>query len=264
LSNLSGTVRIENLSADKRYFKDYDSAMTQIAQTYTPVDLLTPGEQYIYQYILQYPLEASSMSIRELADKACTSTSSILRLVRKFGFEGYSDFRYELQRNPENGNVFFHDRRDFELNSFFGITAQSERFENALSRAAALISRKSSIFFYGDSYGLCACEAGIRMIQETGRSASYFDPGNTEIPYPTRSCAVVIVGSCTQREMEQMARILPVGRVPIITIRCGGSPVLFPCGMIECSYLKNGGNAVSLIPAVHALEQLGKKIKLPS
>lgn len=238
--------------------------MTQIPPTDAPVDTLTPGEQYIYQYILENPLEASSMSIRQLADKASTSTSSILRLVRKFGFEGYSDFRYELQRNPECGYVFFQDRREFELNSFFLITAQSERFEDALSSAAALISRKSTIFFYGDSYGFCACEAGIRMIQETGRSASCYDPGETEIPYPTRSCAVVITGSSTQREMKQMAKILPVGLIPIIAIRCGGSPVSFPCAMIDCSYLKNGGNAASLIPAVHVLEQLGKKIKLPS
>ena len=50
-------------------------------------------EQNIIRYILSDPFEASRLSIHEMASKTYSSASTILRLCRKFGLEGYKDFR---------------------------------------------------------------------------------------------------------------------------------------------------------------------------
>lgn len=53
-------------------------------------------EQNIIRYVLSDPLEASQLSVHELASKTYSSASTVLRLCRKLGLEGYKDFRSHM------------------------------------------------------------------------------------------------------------------------------------------------------------------------
>ncbi len=54
------------------------------------------AEKAAVAYLLTNPVEVSSLSIHELAEKSFSSSSTIIRLCRKLGFKGYRDFTKSL------------------------------------------------------------------------------------------------------------------------------------------------------------------------
>jgi len=54
------------------------------------------AEKGIVSYLLQHPDEVSSLSIHELAEVTYSSASTIIRLCRKLGFDGYRDLSKSL------------------------------------------------------------------------------------------------------------------------------------------------------------------------
>lgn len=55
---------------------------------------LTTQEEAVVQYILNHPRDLLHMSISDLALASYTSTSTIVRLCKKAGTRGFSDFKY--------------------------------------------------------------------------------------------------------------------------------------------------------------------------
>lgn len=60
---------------------------------------MTKTERRITDYILNHKHNVAQMTISQLADACGTSTSSITRFTRLFGFDSYLDFRMALARN---------------------------------------------------------------------------------------------------------------------------------------------------------------------
>ena len=222
---------------------------------------LSPSESHIYRFILQNYERTSKMSIRQLSAAANTSTTSILRMVRKFGYPGYAEFRSEISRNKGCEAVFFQDKKAFNLNTFFDITCQESQYEDELNRAAQIIAACREVLFIGDTYGSCACEAGIHLFFTPFRVTDYMMYRDPIISRKPGTCAVVIVGTCTEDEAKQLYANLPVGKIPVIVIYCGGCRPDFPCNLITCRFDEDhSSSAISLIPAIHTLEELRKKV----
>ncbi|MGM9912906.1 MurR/RpiR family transcriptional regulator [Floccifex sp.] len=59
-------------------------------------ETLTPTEKQIADYIIDNARAASSLTIRELAEEVYSSPSTIVRLCKKIGFEGFNDFQKAL------------------------------------------------------------------------------------------------------------------------------------------------------------------------
>lgn len=59
-------------------------------------------DKEILSYILENQQEVEKMSIIELGEQVHTSKSTILRLTKKIGFSGFSEFKYFLKQSPEN------------------------------------------------------------------------------------------------------------------------------------------------------------------
>ncbi len=66
---------------------------------------LNQTELYIWNYIMHHKKECEQISIQKLAGLCNISHTTILRFIRKLGFEGYGEFKYYLRWN-ENGNEF--------------------------------------------------------------------------------------------------------------------------------------------------------------
>lgn len=60
---------------------------------------LSTNEQAVANYILQNSSSAVTMSIKELANAAFTSTTTIIRLCKKLGFHGYKEFKIQLSKD---------------------------------------------------------------------------------------------------------------------------------------------------------------------
>jgi len=63
---------------------------------------LNENELSIISYVLQQKEMVQDMSITDLASACHTSRSSILRLVQKIGFNGFTDFKYSLRQSVES------------------------------------------------------------------------------------------------------------------------------------------------------------------
>ena len=59
-------------------------------------DSLSTTEKYIAEYIRSNAQESTNLTVRELANKTFTSPSSIVRLCRSVGFNGYKEFKKAL------------------------------------------------------------------------------------------------------------------------------------------------------------------------
>lgn len=58
---------------------------------------LSDAERYLLEYIYQHIEDISVMSIVTLSEKASVSTATIVRLMKKIGYDGYTDFKYHLK-----------------------------------------------------------------------------------------------------------------------------------------------------------------------
>lgn len=66
-------------------------------------------EMMVYNYVIKNRDKVTYMTIRELADAAGVSTTTVLRFCRKLNCDGYSEFRvrfklYLEQNEPQQAN----------------------------------------------------------------------------------------------------------------------------------------------------------------
>ena len=67
-------------------------------------------EKQIVSYIQEHLIELKSIGIRQMAKDNYTSTSTIYKLCKKFGFDGYSDMIYHLTSTKDNHTINYHDQ----------------------------------------------------------------------------------------------------------------------------------------------------------
>ena len=61
---------------------------------------LSSTERQIAQFILENPDETTTLTIRELARRSFSSPSSVVRICRVIGFQGYKELRHALTLEP--------------------------------------------------------------------------------------------------------------------------------------------------------------------
>lgn len=64
----------------------------------------TKSENQIMKFIINSPLDIIQLSIIEIAKRSNTSKSAIIRLCQKIGYEGFSEFKFDLSRYMISNN----------------------------------------------------------------------------------------------------------------------------------------------------------------
>lgn len=75
-------------------------------------------EMQVYQFIIKHREGVSYMTIRELAEQAGVSTTTVLRFCRKMGCEGWSEFRIRLRLNEQQSAPMLNTAGVSEMLSF--------------------------------------------------------------------------------------------------------------------------------------------------
>jgi len=70
--------------------------------THKAISALNELELTVYNYIVKNGDKVMYMTIRELADAAGVSTTTVLRFCKKMDFDGYSEFRIRFKLFLEN------------------------------------------------------------------------------------------------------------------------------------------------------------------
>jgi len=72
------------------------------------VPSLPPAEQRVAKLVIQDPAAFSTLSIRELSERAFVSKPTILRFCRSLGYSGFNDFRMKLSGRVADGFPHVH------------------------------------------------------------------------------------------------------------------------------------------------------------
>lgn len=75
---------------------------------------LSDSDLIILQYIVENTKEVSQLSILDLAERVHSSKSSVLRLSKKLGFSGYSEFKYFLRQEEQTVLLVENERLIYE------------------------------------------------------------------------------------------------------------------------------------------------------
>lgn len=141
---------------------------------------LSKKEKLVAEYVLQYPEEVPKKSIEELAQACSTSPSSVVRLCKKLGYEGYKDFcrllTADISANRDD-DIDYQDVRpgDSVISiaksvSMCNIKAIDSTFSilntDELQKAVDVISTAGRVDFYGvGSSNLVALDAHNKFIR---------------------------------------------------------------------------------------------------
>lgn len=152
---------------------------------------LTKKEKLVAEYVLQFPNDVPKMSIYELALASGTSPSSVVRLCKTLGYEGYKDFcrllTADVSANQENDIVYEDVRPGDTLSSIAKSVAMSNvraiesslqilNFEQ-LDQAVAAISQADRVDFYGVGTScLVALDAHSKFLRISKNSNASEDP----------------------------------------------------------------------------------------
>ncbi len=67
---------------------------------------LSESEKYLWDFIQSHILEIPSYSIVKLSEYANVSTATVVRTMKKKGYEGFTSFKHSL-KEKENTNINF-------------------------------------------------------------------------------------------------------------------------------------------------------------
>jgi len=111
---------------------------------------LSENDYYILSYVQKHTDEVKDMTIIELSKVCNMSKSSILRLSKKLGFSGYSEFKYYLKEQTSKKTV---SSDVFEL-SMTDIKTTLNLFDKIDKRPIyALMEKADTLYAYGTGWG---------------------------------------------------------------------------------------------------------------
>ncbi len=205
---------------------------------------LTPKEQKIASYILEYPGDAVNQSIDELAAACGVSISSVVRLCKSLGYSGYKELCRMLSTDLaliQQDSISYTDVRPGDsIETIIRSVSMSntKAIENTLSvldekelaRAVDVICNSQRVDFYGvGSSGNVALDANNKFLRINKISIASPDPHVQVLSATTLKpgdVAVLISYSGETIDILETADIIKQGGATIISItRLGKNPL---------------------------------------
>ncbi|PCS00780.1 MurR/RpiR family transcriptional regulator [Lactococcus fujiensis] len=134
-------------------------------------------ESLVFDFIIKSPEKVQQMTIRDLASRVHVSTSTIVRLSTKLGFEGWADLKYYLksqfrEKTPEEQH--YDNMLEFDL---FLRRMNADTYQKRLNAAAQLIADADYTIFLGIGTSGSLSDYATKYFVNTGlRSFVISDP----------------------------------------------------------------------------------------
>lgn len=223
----------------------------------------------VYNFILKNSEKIAYMTIREVANEAYVSTTTITRFCRKLNCDGFSEFkvRYKLEAEKSENHPKGYDS---SIIQDFLQRADTEAFQNQLDEIATIIASKKHVIFLGvGNSGIVAdystryfCNVGIFS---TGVNTPMF-PINLEVPSETIIIILSVEGEGDI--LVQNSEILKRSKGTVVSITNSRNSTLAKIADYNISYYiqrelayENSGMKVDItsqIPVIYIIEALAK------
>lgn len=131
-------------------------------------------ESALYRYIMENSEKVVYMRIRDLADAAHISTSSVLRFCRKVNCEGFSEFKVKLKMYLESEQTPSLKSSQHFLYEFIERTLKGD-FEGKIKEAAKLIAEAKNVLFIGTGSSGILAQYGARYFSSLEKFSFYIN-----------------------------------------------------------------------------------------
>lgn len=141
---------------------------------YEIIQSLNDLELLLYRFIMKNSEKVIYMRIRELADEAHVSTTTILRFCKKVSCQGYSEFKVKLKMNIEQ-NESSKVNNDTSIIIDFFKKLDNNELDKKLNLLCDLIKEASNVIFIGAGTSGVLCKYAARYFSSIGKFAMYID-----------------------------------------------------------------------------------------
>lgn len=224
-------------------------------------------ELTVYNAILGHREQIAYMTIRELADVAEVSTTTVLRFCKKLNCEGYAEFKVRFK-------MYLQEQKDLPVNygmdeiiNFFN-SIDNAQFNELIEQAVNKIVAANRIIFVGISTSASLGKYGARYFSNIGRFSHYIDdpyyPISSELDNNT--VAIVLSVSGETEEILRLAREFRLQRCQVISITNSEHSSLAKLADFNISYhmpqLMAVGkyNITTQVPVIYILETIGRRL----
>lgn len=229
---------------------------------------LNETELEVYKYITKNRTEVLNMKIRDLADAAHVSTTTVLRFCKKIGCEGYAEFKLKYKMELSKTEVA-KDYNDVHTMLQYFKRIDTEDFDNELNKVAELIYERSNVIFLGIGTSGILAKYGARFFSNIGKFSQHIDDPFYPVPNRYLDDSVVIILSVsgeTRETIDQMHNFLNRKSV-ILSITNTNVNTIASMSDINLSYympmtiIGDSLNLTTQVPVLFILETLAKKVQ---
>ncbi|MDN6633163.1 MAG: MurR/RpiR family transcriptional regulator, partial [Enterobacterales bacterium] len=169
--------------------------------THIALSTLNGLELMVYNYVIKNKDKVMYMTIRELADEADVSTTTILRFCKKMNCSGYSEFRIRFKLYLEQEEKLLLTSGASEIMSFFK-SIHNDEFEELITRTAEQIAEAERIIFVGAGTSGTLGKYGARFFSNVGKFSNYIDDPYYPISTDMYKNAIAIILSVSGETPE--------------------------------------------------------------
>ena len=234
--------------------------------SYEVIQSLNNLELSLYEYIMKNNKKVIYMRIRELADEAHVSTTTILRFCKKINCDGYSEFKVKLKMNIEQNESNKVNNDTSIIIDFFKKLDNSE-LDKKLNTLCDLIKEASNVIFIGAGTSGVLCKYAARYFSSIGKFAMYIDDPYFPRNYKVYEDSVIIAISVSGETYSVIDHIsnLKRERSTVVSITNSENCTIAKISDLNISYYvqqeKVGiSDITTQIPVLYMIENIGKRL----
>lgn len=233
---------------------------------YNKIKELNDLEISLYNYIIKNTEKVVYMRIRELANEAHVSTTTILRFCKKLDCEGFSEFKLKLKMYlEETSNTDLNDNTSMIID--FLKKAQNKEYKEKINLICEEINKANNIIFVGIGFSGILAKYSARYISGIGKNTIYIDDPFYPLNFRNTDNYVTVVFSIsgeTETVIDHI-NILKRKGSKIISITNNEDCTISKLSDINIGYYIqketfSGFDITTQIPALYLIETIGRKL----
>ncbi len=235
--------------------------------THSAIASLNGLEMMVYNFVIKNRDKVMYMTIRELAQGAGVSTTTVLRFCRKLHCDGYSEFRVRFKLYLEQNDTQQNHFGASEIISFFK-SVNNDEFENSLDDATDIIIKSERIIFVGAGTSGALAKYGARFFSNVGKFSNHIDdpyfPVTSDMA--RNALAIVLSVSGETEEILRFASQFSLHHCKVLSITSHNTSSLAKLADFNLSWhipqtrISGVYDITTQIPVIYILESLGRKL----
>ena len=233
---------------------------------YEVIQSLNNLELSLYEYIMKNSKKVIYMRIRELAEEAHVSTTTILRFCKKLNCVGFSEFKVKFKMYIEENNIKKVNDDTSEIINFLKNIEGSD-LDNRLDKLCNMVKMANSIIFLGIGSSGILCKYAARYFSAIGKFTFHIDdpffPKNFKCYGESLIIALSVSGE-TPTTIENITRFKKEN-CTIASITNTENCTIAKISDLNLPYYVqqvkvNYSDITTQIPVLYMIERIGKKL----